>query len=317
LDQRFEWTDGDANEGSDLPEKTFSSRNEPHVMSLGWGGALSYKPKESADISNVQTSTSSTDGDILPWVIDTEGSHGGSKGKVPDYEVINISDSEEDEVPRLNKDNTEFARSSAFIKLATPENRSTRKEGRKKRKSAKSKGNRRSAEKAQKHDPMDEDDMDILKDYLQNIGEEAFNIDDQAFYGSDIEDGSSYYIPSDLESDSNGMEPGTINRYPPSDIDSDEDLLFGGYNAWDIPDPEYQDTHSHNMFKRVINGSFEDMPPSLHNGEIKKSSNCGCTFSDSILNMNRSTGTNASTEKCWLIHKNRKAHDLRQQRIAP
>ncbi|KAI9280918.1 hypothetical protein BC943DRAFT_137091 [Umbelopsis sp. AD052] len=281
LDQRFEWTDGDANEGSELREKDISSINEPHVMSLGWGGALSYKPKVSADASNLQTSIASTDGDILPWVIDTEGTHGRSKGKVPDYEIINISDSEEDEVVRLNKDNTEFARSSTFIKLATPDNRSTRKEGRKKRKSAKSKGGRRSAEKAQKRNRRDEDDMEMLQDYLQNIGEDAFNLEDQAFYGSDIEEESSYYISSDLESESNRLEPGTINRYPPSDIDSDEDLLFAGYNAWDIPDPEYQDTNSHNMFKRVINGSFEDIPPSLHNGlraRMRRQKNAGTSI---------------------------------------
>lgn len=267
LDQRFEWTDGDAKEGNDFAEKPLSSINETDITSLGWGGALSYKSKPSAPKSNFQPSTSSADGDTLSWFIDTEGSHGGSKGNVPDYEVINISDSEEEAEVRLTKDNTEFARSSPFIKLATPDNKSTRKEGRKKRKVAKAKGGRRPAEQAQKRARMDEDDMGILKDYLQNIGEEAFNIDDQAFYGSDIEEDPSYNISSDLDSDSNDMEPHTNNRYPPSDIGSDEDLLFAGYNAWDIPDPEYQDIHGHNMFKRVINGSFEDVPPSLHNGK--------------------------------------------------
>lgn len=267
LDQRFEWTDGDANEGNDLRETPLTSLNETGITSLGWGGALSYSSKSSASKSNNQPSNSSADGDTLPWFIDTEGSHGGSKGKVPDYEIIDISDSEEKAEARLTKDNTEFARSSPFIKLATPDNRSTRKEGRKKRKSAKAKGGRRPAEKRQKRDRMDEDDMDILKDYLENISEDALDIDDQAFYGSDIEVDSSYYLSSDIDSDSNNMEPRAINRYAPSDIDSDEDLLFAGYNAWDIPDPEYQDAHGHNMFKRVINGSFDDVPPSLHNGK--------------------------------------------------
>jgi hypothetical protein len=267
LDQHFEWTDGDANEGSESREDALQATTEPNVISIGWGGALSYNSKNSVDQSNLKDSASKTHGNILPWTIDTAGSRVVNKEEVPDYNIINTDGHEEDEKDQRNMDRTEFALSSAFIKLATTDSRSKRKEGRKRRKTAKSKGKRTPAAKAQVHDLTDEGDMDVLQDYIQNVGKEGFDPENHSFYASDIEDGSSFYISSDLESDSNSTQPDTGNRYPPSDVDSSDDLLFEGYNAWDIPDPEYQDSDSHKMFKRVINGSFDDIPPSLHNGE--------------------------------------------------
>lgn len=268
MDQHFEWTEGDANEHIISTEKSAPATFKTNNFSLGWGGALAYN---SIAINEQETPIHTLPDSIsngIQWTIDTQGSHGPVSDQVPEYETMTISDSDDSIRRQINNDNTEFARSSSFIKLANVDNRSTRKLGRKKRKQAKRKGRRNLGDDGNGNsNETDQSDMEISLDYMQNVNDYTFNAEDHAFYTSGVEGGPPYLISSDSEGESvDQIQNEITQRYQSDDHSSDDDLLFEGYNAWDVPDPEDQDMASHKKFKRVLKGSFDDVPVSLHNG---------------------------------------------------
>jgi hypothetical protein len=300
LDQRFEWSEGDADGSAPYVEKSAPARFETNNFSLGWGGALAYNRVAEADQSKPVNTISDTTANGIQWVIDTEGSHGATAANVPEYDVLSISDSDDQTSPKINKDRTEFSQSSSFIKLGNEDNRSTRKLGRKKRKQAKRKGRRTSGADASRYEMTEGSDMDISMDYMENANGDEFNAEDHAFFTSGVEGGSPYLISSDSESDIYKQAPLRVtHKNQVDEYSSSDDVLFQGYNAWDLPDQEDQDLASHNMFKRVLNGSFDDVPVSLHNGRY---SNAVLVLFNIILLSNkfvkkRFTCENASTEK--------------------
>ncbi|KAJ2963228.1 hypothetical protein NQZ79_g1716 [Umbelopsis isabellina] len=271
LDQRFEWLDGDAlgiTQSQPAPAKY-----EANNFSIGWGGALAYNTTASSDIvpeataSNTATETTM---EGIQWTIDTEGSNQLSN-TVPEYQVVHKSDTDEPSTLKNTRDRTEFARSADVVKLGmTPkhDSRTTRKLGRKQRKQAKRSGRRGDS---QFIGSSDGSEMDVSLDYLQNINGEDSEGDmgDHAFYANAVEGASPIWISSgsDEELSLDGYDDDLHGLENP--IGSDDDSggsLFEGYNAWDLPDPGTQHPDDHKTLKRILKGTFDDVPPSFHNG---------------------------------------------------
>ncbi|KAG2171548.1 hypothetical protein INT43_008274 [Umbelopsis isabellina] len=271
LDQRFEWLDGDAL-GTALSQPA-PAKYEANNFSIGWGGALAYNTTAVIDsASQVTTSATATETTMegIQWTLDTEGSNQLSN-TVPEYQVVQKTDTDEPSRLKNTRDRTEFARSADVVKLGmTPkhDNRTTRKLGRKQRKQAKRSGRRGDSQLIASSDGSD---MDVSLDYLQNIDGEDSEDDmgDHAFFANDVEDASPIWISSDTD------EQLSVDGYDDelhgleNPIGSDDDSggsLFEGYNAWDLPDPGTQHPDDHKTLKRILKGTFDDVPPSFHNG---------------------------------------------------
>lgn len=275
MDQRFEWLDGDAL--GTAQSQPAPAKYEANNFSIGWGGALAYNTTaviDSAPQATTSTTATETTMEGIQWTLDTEGSNQFSNN-VPEYQVVHKSDTDEPSTLKNTRDRTEFARSADVVKLGmTPkhDNRTTRKLGRKQRKQAKRSGRRGDNQLIASSDGSD---MDVTLDYLQNINGEDSEDDmgDHAFYANEVEGASPIWISSDTDEglsvegyddDLHGLE---------NPIGSDDDSggsLFEGYNAWDLPDPGSQHPDDHKTMKRILKGTFDDVPPSFHNGKFQQ-----------------------------------------------
>jgi hypothetical protein len=270
LDQRFEWLDGDAS--GKIENQSAAAKYEANNFSIGWGGALAYNTSLSSSNPVANTSEVATETTMggIQWTIDTDGSSQRPTA-VPKYQVVHMSDTDEATALKNTHDRTEFARSSDYVKLGMApklDSRTTRKVGRKKRKQAKRSGKRGSS---QLMESSDGSDMDVSLDYVQNInGDSELDVEDHAFYASTVEGASPIWISSDSDGEASlasvDDELHGLENPIGSDDESDHSL-FEGYNAWDLPDPGTQHPDDQKTLKRILKGTFDNVPPSFHNGK--------------------------------------------------